>query len=107
MTEYKINTLDICAQGFERLRTPEEFILTAYVSNSSTKQEIISELHQDINACMREDEFDYDTAKSAVSAYLTGNWEGIEAQLKGLDDKDEDELDIEEGCILFLYVEPC
>jgi hypothetical protein len=50
---YTVNSYDVCVQGFERLRTQSEFILTTPISHASTLAELVSELKQDIQCCDR------------------------------------------------------
>lgn len=104
---YSLSSFDVCAPGFERLRSYSEFILSAPIYTASTLNEIVKALGDDIQACMRPDHFDYDAARAVV--------EELRAQLTPLFERGANPFDLEdvanntgldecEPCYLFLYV---
>lgn len=110
--QYEVTTFDVCVQGFERLRTNEEFILAVPVTNADDVDTIVINLCEDVEACDRPDHddgepFHYQEAKNAARRYITTNWVDIERRIKGLDDID-DEADNSDwpGCYAFLYMKP-
>jgi hypothetical protein len=104
---YEVSTFDVCAIGFERLRSYEEFILTASINADTKGEDIRDQWLDDIEACMRPDGFDYDAARQAVETY----WHDVVRPLfdrnnpfnleKGCDGIGFDE---EKDCTAFLFI---
>ncbi len=101
---YTVTTFDLCVQGFERLRRHSEFILCAYPHAGETPSDLESEWLADIQACMREDGFDYDAAEAAVKEFVAENLAYLGDHLNGIEPTPEgDESD--NPLTAFLYVE--
>lgn len=81
---YEVTSLDCAADGMERLRNRDEFILLAYPTADSSLDDIESEWLGDINATAQPDGFDYDAAAEAVRAYVRDNGDSILAELESL-----------------------
>lgn len=64
---YRVTTIDISAEGMERLRNRDEFILLASVDEDSTVESVKSDLLDDIDSCDRGDWFDGDKAECAIN----------------------------------------
>lgn len=104
---YEVTTLDVCVQGFERLRSNSEFILNAYPDRTTTPAEVVEEFLRDIDSCSRPDDFDYSAARNAVNDYFaTGGLGRLAAELNGVSWGEEPapEDDDGNGIIAFLYV---
>lgn len=67
---YHVTTLEVCAEGMERLRAQSEFILCAYAGSDSSPEAIADEWRQDIQTCARPDGFDYDGARAAIDSFM-------------------------------------
>ena len=94
-----LNSYDLCVSGFERLRKQSEFMLVVPVSNTDTRADICEALHADLQSCMREDDFDWDGAKTMIDEHFGSR--PAELFAPELEDVGEDE----EGCSLYLYCE--
>jgi len=108
MPTYRVTTCDICAQGYERLRNMDEFMLTTIVVNTDSKEDILCALTDDFLGVARRDGFDYAKAKKTYTNYIEENWTDIKRRLKSLDDPEVDKYgDISDdySIYLFLYVE--
>jgi hypothetical protein len=94
MTAYTVNNYDVCAAGYERLRSNSEFILHAYVDANSGIEDIRSQLLSDIQCCDRFDGFDYDAARQCVNtlcdelapSFATANPFSLEPVASDVDD---------------------
>jgi hypothetical protein len=105
MSRYSVTTLDLCVQGFERLRSNREFILTAYPGQYSLPEEIVESLREDIQSCMRPDDFDFDAAREAVDSYFDEGTRALLArELLGIDWPEEEPEISDFPLTLFLYV---
>ncbi len=65
---YEIVTLDTSADGMERLRNQDEFILLAYGDSTSTPVGLIHDWKADVQSCDRGDGFDYAAIDAALDA---------------------------------------
>lgn len=103
---YEVTTVDLTVQGFERLRSPSEFILNAYPSKSDDPAAIVQTLKDDIQSCARPDDFDYDAARSALDEWFDDSGIAhLRSQLNAMEEPDEDEGDDEGNpVVLFVYV---
>lgn len=111
---YQVNTLETCAQGFERLRYHSEFILLAYPGKESTPKEVLEQFLDDVDACERPDDFDYNVIRTTLELWFEGGGERLlRAELSALDsaaeqghinwnDESADEFD---SVVFRLYVE--
>lgn len=66
MTAYRINTLDVCSSGFERLRSNSEFLIVAEVVHGVTQKDLLAMLLADVQCCDRPDGFDYHSCNNAI-----------------------------------------
>ena len=73
MPRYEITSLDDSADGMERLRDQDEFILIASPSRGDTPADLGREFESDLQVCARDDDFDYDAARACISAYVQDN----------------------------------
>lgn len=106
---YVITTVDMCVQGFERLRRQDEFILNAYPSHGETGTDLLDALLNDIETCARPDDFDYTRAREAVRAYFDqptrDAWTAeINATFGTPEAPDEDADDDGNPVVVFCYV---
>jgi hypothetical protein len=81
---YEVTTFDDSADGMERLRNQDEFILLAYVGRGTTVAEVREQFLSDIQSCARPDDFDYDAARVAVETHLDGLAAYLEGYLEAL-----------------------
>jgi hypothetical protein len=104
---YSVNSLETCADGFERLRSWREFILCAYVSPSkdTTPEELCEQWESDLGAIMRESSFDYGRATAAIRAYVTDNRRRLDSELRAVPMCEEEEAEEAESVCFRLYVE--
>lgn len=105
---YEVTSMDICCQGFERLRNQSEFLLVAYPDAKATPDSLMAEWLSDIQACARPDAFDYDAAESAVRTYVDGSRDAISRALASLEwpePNDDSEPDEGESVCAFLFVD--
>lgn len=99
---FSITTVDIAMPGMERLRGHDEFILTAYPSRGETGADVLAELVADLDACEREEGFDYDAAEAALRTYFDrATLEGLTADIAALDLPEEPDG---EGPNLYVFV---
>lgn len=107
---YSVTSMDASAEGMERLRNQDEFILLAYVGKDSILEEIANDWHQDIESCDRFEGFDYSAAHAAVDEFVKENREALDRSIADIahelpdEDSDEFDPDMESPC-LRLYVE--
>lgn len=103
---YEVTTVDLTCQGFERLRSPREFILNAYPSKTEPVADIVAELKQDLQSCARPDDFDYDAARAALDEWFDDSGVAhLQSQLAGLEEPEEgDEGDEGNPVMLFVYI---
>lgn len=107
MLRYEVTSFDLCVQGFERLRSQDEFILCAYPDSKTSAAEVVDEFVRDIDSCMRPDEFDYKAAENAVRDYFAqDSLGGLTSALASVEWGEEPAPEDMEGnpIIAFLYV---
>lgn len=106
MAGYQVNSLETCADGFERLRYQDEFILLAYPGgNDESPESIVDDWIQDMDSCARPDGFDYEAAERAVRQWAADNRPLIEAELATAEFPTEEEADMGESVTFRLYVQ--
>lgn len=100
--QYEVTTIDICVQGYERLRSEDEFILVAYPSSRRDGAATLErEWIRDIDVCERGPNFHYKEARRAVRRAVKANAGAIRRQLQSCEfPKDWDG----EGVMAFLYL---
>lgn len=79
MPRYRVTSFDVCWSGFERLRSPAEFILIAYPNGRSGWRTVRDEWLRDLDSCDRGEGFDLAAARREVcrySAALRQIWQG-------------------------------
>lgn len=96
ITPYECNTSDLCVQGYERLRSRDEFMITIPVWRGITAAEIRDAMKADIQSYMQPEWFDYDAANAGIDAFCEGLRMHLFADL-------EETEEGEEGCYLFTY----
>ncbi len=102
----QVNSWDICVQGFERLRTNDEFLLPIPVNNQTTIEDILSSLADEIQCCDRGDDFDYLACDATLAQWAADNRNDILRAITSLDDEPEDESECDyAGCYLFVYMQ--
>ena len=107
---FSVTTVDFTVQGYERLRSQDEFILTAYPSKGETGADVLDELIADLDAYARPDAFDYAAAEAALRAYFDrATIEGLTAEIEAvfgqIDSDAEEEAEPDAvGPIVFCYV---
>lgn len=110
MSAYEVTTFDVCVQGFERLRSNDEFILLAAIDADTNSADLMEQWDGDLQSCDRPADFDYDAAREAMRAYY-------ESSIRPLFDRksnpfsleprsvdDATSFDQDDGCTAFLYV---
>lgn len=107
MPKYEIASFDVCMPGFERMRSASEFILVASVQYGMSKDDLIGAFNDDLQSCMRPDDFDYGGAREVVRAYVNGL--DMAQVLQYIDAPKDPEADIDiveelEGCNAYLYI---
>ena len=100
----KVTSYDICVQGFERLRTNDEFIIGALVDNECLPENIFDDLLSDYRAVDRGDDFDWVGGERAIGKWFTQAWPDIQRGISDIDPCPEDESG-EYGVNIFVYVE--
>ena len=98
---YLVTSIDLCAQGYERLRRQSEIILLAYPTSATTPEELKADLIADLDSCMRDDGFDYDAATAAIETYFADNPAGIQCHIDEAPESWEEDM---EGAF-FMYLE--
>lgn len=83
--DYRVELLETCAAGFERLRNRNQFILLAYPGRDSTPAEIAEQWDSDIDSCSRPDGFAYHAAAKAVADWAEANESTLAAELAALE----------------------
>ena len=68
-SRYIVTGMDSAADGMERLRNWNECILLAYPAGDSTVSDLREQWQADLDACEREDGFDYEAAREAIATY--------------------------------------
>lgn len=58
----KVTTLDVCTQGFERLRNRSEVLFVAYLNRETTRDDVAQQWCADVGALEWREGFDYDGA---------------------------------------------
>ena len=104
--EYQVTGFDVCVPGMERLRSQSEFLLLAYVDATTRGRHIVNAWMDDIQACSRPDDFDYDAARRAAwQAYtqcVKPAFRGGKRNTWSLERRNP--ADEESGCCAYLYV---
>ena len=109
MTKYTVSTFDVCASGFERLRSYSEFILLASIDAETSAADLLEQWISDIQSCARPDDFDFDAARKAVETYHAENIAPLFAKrdnpfdLDARDVEDAESFD-QESATAYLYV---
>lgn len=112
-TRYSVSGIDDSADGMERLRNQDEFILLAYPNSETTPDELAAAWIQDIQSHAQPDGFDYDAAEHAIREYVAEATESgyLPAKLGGLAiyesiaaDEPDSFDDFEQGVTFRLYV---
>ncbi len=108
MAKYEVSTFDVCASGFERLRSYSEFIVTASIDSETKGADLLEQWLSNVDACMRDDDFDYDAARTAIQTYYDSTVAPLFAHRvnpfnlePGRDDIGYDD---DEGCTAFLFI---
>lgn len=106
---YEVTTFDVCASGFERLRSQDEFILLASIDAATDGDSLLEQWLSDIQSCERFDGFDYDAARAAVNEYWNANVRPLFAARQNPFNLDEGRSDIgmddgDECCNAFLFI---
>lgn len=109
---YTIETFDVCAPGFERMRNRNEFILAATINCDTEASSLLSEWLDDIQSCDRFDNFDYDEAKRVVTDYYSSVVAPLFAKRKNPFNLDADRTDIgmefeSESICAYLFISHC
>ncbi len=95
---YTVNSYDVCVQGFERLRSQTEWMITVPVDCDSTRENVRCEMRADIQRYMQPEWFDYDKANAMIDAFCA---ELDEIPFPDVEPADEGE----EGCSLYVYIQ--
>ena len=99
MSRYEVTTFDVCTAGFERLRSTSEFILVASVTPDTTRDDLVSQWMDDLQACDRGDNFDYDAARDCVRDFAPQiNTASVLRYVEAPADEDA------EGCNAYLFI---
>ncbi len=103
MTRYTVNECDASADGMERLRNQDEFILiSGATADSHDPRAIFEGFLEDIQSCARPDEFDYDACEKALHDWFDESGASdIKDALRYIDWREIDEF---EGVTVRLYV---
>lgn len=107
MTKYEVSTFDVCASGFERLRSYDEFILVASIEAETEAVDLVEQWKADLQSCMRDDDFDYEAAEQAIDDYYDAAVRPLFATRKNPFNLEPGRDDIgfdDEGCNAFLYI---
>jgi hypothetical protein len=102
VTEYEVNSFEICVEGFERLRSNDELILVTSVEKGMRATEIGAALNVGIQACDRGAAFDYDAARKCVAEFVLAHGDALERECASLPDHRPDD---ETFVALFVYVQ--
>lgn len=107
---YTIQTFDVCMSGNERLRNNQEFILTASIGADSTPDSLAEQWLDDIQACARDDDFDFNAARVVVENFVAAKLRPLWALSKdgnpfALDSGEDDEDDAGALCTAYLFIE--
>ena len=96
-----LNSYDVCVPGYERLRRNSEFILAIPVGPNDTRHDVYQALLDDVQACERPDQFDWDGCRQML-ADAFGNPDRFNEQFDGTLPECDDNDD---SCYLYLYCE--
>ena len=103
---YEVSTFDVCASGFERLRSYEEFILIASIDADTDAESLKKQWESDLQCCDRGADFDWDAAKKAIQDFYDSNVAPLfrkRANPFNLE-PGRDDIGFDEGCNAFLYI---
>lgn len=98
---YQVTSLEICAQGMERLRNRDEFILVSYAWRGATAPELARDWEGDLRAVDRGDSFDWDSAYACLQMFAHSNADSIAERCADLPETEGDE---DSGIVALLYV---
>ena len=103
---YEVTTFDVCASGFERLRSYSEFIVAAHIDAETTGAELLETWLSEIDVCDRSDGFDYDAARAAIQDYYDSTVAPLFARRANPFNLEpgRDDIGFDEGCLAFLYI---
>jgi len=76
---YAVESVDDSADGMERLRNQDQFILLCYPRPDDKPADLLAALLADLDSCMRPDGFSHDSAGAAVRLWY--HYEGGQARL--------------------------
>ncbi|MEQ6332985.1 hypothetical protein [Sphingobium sp. MK2] len=99
---YQVTSIDLCAAGYERLRSHSEIILLAYPTLDETPWDVRDQWLDDMRQSDHGDAFDWNAAEEAVRSYCADNWQQINATIAM--DAPESWTDDMEGAY-YLYLE--
>src|ERR1700733_1244934 len=107
MPAYEGTTFDVCVQGFERLRSHEEFILITAIDSDSDSADLLEQWLADVDSCERPADFHYDAAPQAGRAYYESSVRPLfdhKSNPFSLEPTRDDIPPYDQGCTAFLYV---
>lgn len=106
MTKYEVSTFDVCANGFERLRSYDEFILSASIDADTDSTDLLAQWTSDLQACDRDEDFDFNAAREAIKTYCDATVRPLFAARKNPFNLESgrDDIGFNEGCNAFLYI---
>ena len=96
-----VTSYDICVQGFERLRSQTEILLSVPVCNLDSDITIREALTDEIQCCMR-GEGEYEALEAAVTEWWRDAGNDVHHACRCLEDESEGE---ESCCYLFVYID--
>lgn len=97
---YTVNSWDVCTQGFERLRSRTEFMITLPVRRATGWKEIRDEMKADIQRYAQPDDFDYAACQLAVDEFCAELRKRHKSGKPFMDTLASDETE----CELFVYM---
>ena len=102
----RVNRWDICVPGMEPFRCRDEFIVSTCVHKNSTREDVLEALLQDVNCCEREEDFDFNSARTAVHHWfcIENGGKLVMDVLEQLDYDGSNPDWAENCCCLFLYI---
>ena len=103
---YQVSTFDVCASGFERLRSYEEFMVVASIDADTGAADLLEQWEADLQSCMRDADFDYDAAREAIRSYYNREVAPLFAKRANPFNLEpsRDDIGFDEGCNAFLYI---
>jgi hypothetical protein len=104
---YSVTAFDVCAQGFERLRSYEEFIVVAAIDDDSNPADLLEQWEADLQSCDRPENFDFDAAREAIRSYYESNIRPLfdrKTNPFDLEPARDDILPYDQGCNAYLFI---